>query len=100
MHGLQSRLASPSAGMLLVHRRPIRKQAMLPMDQRERNVKGAFRIQPGHDLTGQRILLVDDVMTTGATSRELSRILLKAGASRVDLLVVARGLPVRREDGS
>ena len=100
MCGLQSRLKSPPAMMLLVHRRPTRKQAMLPIDQRERNVRGAFRIQPGRDLAGHRILLVDDVMTTGATSRELSRILLKAGASRVDLLVVARGLPVRREDGS
>jgi adenine/guanine phosphoribosyltransferase-like PRPP-binding protein len=51
-------------------------------------------------LTGQRILLVDDVMTTGETAGELSRILLKAGASRVDLLMIARGLPVPREEGN
>lgn len=100
MCGLQSRLESLSAVMLLVHRRPIRKQAMLPMGQRNKNVRGAFRIRPGHDLTGQRILLVDDVMTTGETAGELSRILLKAGASRVDLLMIARGLPVPREEGN
>ncbi|MFP6650346.1 MAG: phosphoribosyltransferase family protein [Pirellulaceae bacterium] len=100
MCGLQSRLESLSAVMLLVHRRPTRKQAMLPMNQRNKNVRGAFRIRPGHDLTGQRILLVDDVMTTGETAGELSRILLKAGASRVDLLMIARGLPVPREEGN
>ena len=98
MRGLQSRLKSTSGVILLVHRRPTQKQAMLPMDQRDRNVSGAFRIRPGRDLAGQRILLVDDVMTTGETASELSRVLLKAGASRVDLLVVARGLPVPRED--
>ena len=100
MCGLQSRLESLSAVMLLVHHRPIPKQAMLPMDQRKKNVRGAFRIRPGHNLTGQRILLVDDVMTTGETAKELSRILLRAGASRVDLLMVARGLPVPREEGN
>ena len=93
IRGLQTRLRVPASGGLLVHRRPTRKQSMLSSSQRGRNVKRAFRLGPGHDLAGQQILLVDDVMTTGKTAGELSRVLRRAGAERVDLLVVARGLP-------
>ena len=81
MHGLRSRLDVPAA-KLLSHRRPTKKQAMLPSAQRAANVRGAFRTR-GPDLTGQQILLVDDVMTTGETASELSRVLLRAGAGPV-----------------
>jgi ComF family protein len=66
-------------------------QAGLPLKQREKNMRGAFRC--AHDLAGQRILLVDDVMTTGTSLDECARTLKRHGAAEVTLLVVARTLP-------
>jgi ComF family protein len=66
-------------------------QAGLPWKQRKKNIRGAFRCT--HDLPGRRILLVDDVMTTGASLDECARTLKRHGAAEVTLLVVARTLP-------
>jgi ComF family protein len=66
-------------------------QAGLPWKQREKNMRGAFRC--AHDLPGRRVLLVDDVMTTGASLNECARTLKRHGAAEVTLLVVARTLP-------
>ena len=63
-------------------------QAELPMKERTRNVRGAFECNT--DLSGKRVLLIDDVMTTGATLREASRILKLHGASYIDVAVLAR----------
>jgi ComF family protein len=63
-------------------------QSTLPAAKRRRNVHGAFRSSPS--ARGAHLLLVDDVMTTGATAFEAARTLRAAGASRVDLLVLAR----------
>lgn len=67
-------------------------QRGLKLAQRQRNVRGAFAVpaaaQPA--LQGLRLLLVDDVMTTGATLHEASRTLLRAGAASVHALVLAR----------
>jgi len=63
-------------------------QIELPYDQRQRNVRGAFRCSRA--LTGARIAVVDDVMTTGATLDELARTLKAAGAAHVQNWVVAR----------
>lgn len=59
---------------------------------RQRNVKGAFRVPERFrpQLLDQRVLLVDDVMTTGATVSEISRVLLRAGAGGVDVITIAR----------
>ena len=57
---------------------------------RRRNVAGAFAVKPGRDVMGKRILLVDDVLTTGATAAECARVLLEAGAARVEILTLAR----------
>jgi len=70
--------------------RSTRPQAALPLDERSRNVRGAFACTL--DLTGARIAVVDDVMTTGATLNELARVLKRAGATRVENWVVARTL--------
>lgn len=61
---------------------------------RQRNVKGAFRVPERYrsQLRDQRVLLVDDVMTTGATVSEVSRVLLKAGAGAVDVITIARAV--------
>jgi ComF family protein len=57
---------------------------------RKANVRGAFRIQPGVPVNGRAILLVDDVMTTGATASEAARALRAGGARRVVVAVLAR----------
>lgn len=66
-------------------------QAHLPWRQRVKNVHGAFHC--GGDLGGQRILLVDDVMTTGASLNECARTLKLHGAAQVTVLIVARTPP-------
>jgi ComF family protein len=63
-------------------------QAALPWTARRGNVRGAFTVR--EDVRGARIALVDDVMTTGATLVEASRMLIAAGAERVECWVVAR----------
>jgi len=65
-------------------------QASLPIDARHKNIKGAFACDM--DLRGQRIAVVDDVMTSGATLNELAKILKRAGAAQVDVWVVARAV--------
>lgn len=65
-------------------------QARSSLKERRKNVRGAFRcVEP---LTGQHVLVIDDVMTTGATLDELARTLKLAGAARVTNLLVARTL--------
>jgi ComF family protein len=65
-------------------------QSGLPARDRHGNLRGAFTVHAS--LPGEHILLVDDVMTTGATLNELARTLKAAGASRVGAWVVARAL--------
>ena len=67
-----------------------RTQVGLSRAQRAENVQGAFRAAPGAPIRGRRIVLVDDVLTSGATANAAARALLRAGASEVDLLVFAR----------
>jgi ComF family protein len=57
---------------------------------RQENLRGAFASWPAHRIRGLRILLVDDVMTTGSTCSEAARALKKAGAARVVAAVLAR----------
>ena len=66
-------------------------QAALPWTARRANVRGAFAARG--DVRGARIALVDDVMTTGSTLAEASRVLIDAGAHRVECWVVARTPP-------
>ncbi|MBI5587974.1 MAG: ComF family protein [Deltaproteobacteria bacterium] len=55
------------------------QQIDLKPDEREKNVAGAFEVSTGTDLRGRRVLLVDDVFTTGATIKECSKVLKRAG---------------------
>lgn len=66
-------------------------QAALPWKERAKNVRRAFACDA--NLTGRRIAVVDDVLTTGATLNELARVLRKAGAREISGWVVARTLP-------
>jgi len=70
--------------------RPTRPQVELTHKQRATNVKGAFAVSRPQFVDGRKILLVDDVSTTGATLRECAKMLRKAGASNVYALTVAR----------
>ena len=63
-------------------------QTELPREQRHRNVRGAF--QAGSAFNGRSVAVVDDVMTSGHTVREVAQSLLKAGAREVRVWVVAR----------
>ncbi len=75
-----------------VHKyRATRLQSELPLDARVRNVRDVFRC--AEPIRSNKVVVVDDVMTTGATLNELARTLKQAGASQVVNLVVARTLP-------
>lgn len=65
-------------------------QTDLPYEERARNVRGAFACDL--DLSGKRVAVVDDVMTTGATLNELAKVLKRAGAARVENWVIARAV--------
>jgi predicted amidophosphoribosyltransferase len=81
---------------LLRMTRRVQKQAWLDNQQRRANVRGAFALKKSYAFAktaaDQHILLVDDVVTTGATASEVSRVLLAAGAKSVTLAVVARAI--------
>jgi ComF family protein len=70
--------------------RPTAVQAGLAMAGRRRNVAGAFRAHPRADVKGKRILLIDDVMTTGATASACAAVLKRVGAKSVSLATLAR----------
>jgi ComF family protein len=72
--------------------RPTIPQVQLNETARRRNVAQAFQVARPQRVQGQRILLFDDVYTTGATVNECSRMLRRAGARSVDVLVLARAV--------
>lgn len=78
----------------LVRRRKTPSQGHLGPSARERNVRGAFAIRAGRSFAGKRIVIIDDVMTTGATVEECARVLKRAGAAFVGVLTLARALRV------
>jgi predicted amidophosphoribosyltransferase len=91
-------LRVPVAKRQLVCRRKTKKQGMLLPGQRRRNVRRAYQVSnarwltKNYDLAGKHVLVVDDVMTTGATAHEIARTLRQAGARQVSVAVVARGI--------
>jgi ComF family protein len=90
---LAKRLGVPFRSYLLVRTRARPDQLKLTQRERWRTVKGAYAIRQGTRVDNLRVLLVDDVMTTGATLDACSRALRSAGASKVVGLVVARAIP-------
>jgi ComF family protein len=77
---------------VLVRRRNTVPQRELTPTQRHENVRGAFSVRPHRDLPGARLLLVDDVLTTGATCNEATKALLAAGVQQVNVAVLARAV--------
>ncbi len=77
---------------LLARVKRTRRQVGLTKAQRQENLQGAFRVPPEAKarLKRKRVLLIDDVLTTGSTANAASRALLRAGAASVDILAFAR----------
>jgi ComF family protein len=61
--------------------------------QRRHSLRGAFRIGDAALVRGREVLLIDDILTTGATARECARVLLRAGATNIWVATVARAQP-------
>ncbi len=74
----------------LLRHRDTPPQVELGLHQRRANVKGAFSLAQGISVKGQKVLIFDDVMTTGATARECAQVLKKAGAAKIYVAVLAR----------
>ena len=68
--------------------RHTRAQVGLGRSERQQNLAGAFRVSPAHEpaIAGRRVVVIDDVRTTGSTLNACAHILRKAGASRIDVL--------------
>ncbi|KPJ63181.1 MAG: hypothetical protein AMS15_01450 [Planctomycetes bacterium DG_23] len=86
-------LGKPISERNLCRIRATASQTGLSESKRRENVRGAFKVRRSAEVTGKRVLLVDDVMTTGATASECARTLLSAGAKEVSVLVGARAQP-------
>ncbi|MFK7734461.1 MAG: ComF family protein [Pirellulaceae bacterium] len=93
-------LGVPVSTNTVVRIRKTGKQGMLSWTERSTNVRNAFQISRRARLVGAHIYLVDDVLTSGATCAEISRVLKKAGASRISVLVAARGTGSKESRGT
>ncbi len=82
--------ALPVAATWLRRKRDTQAQAGLSQEQRISNMRGAFALVERHGVRGRRILLLDDVLTTGATARSAATVLARAGAVSVHVITVAR----------
>ncbi|RLB80404.1 MAG: hypothetical protein DRH17_12025 [Deltaproteobacteria bacterium] len=82
----------PCDGLTLFRTRWTEPQTTLSRTDRQKNIKGAFSLRRPENIKGHRILLVDDVYTTGATVNECARVLMEAGAEFVDVLTLARAV--------
>jgi ComF family protein len=87
---LASQIAVPLSRHALIRVRPTLPQVGLTDAQRLENVRNVFSCNDLHQISKQRILLVDDVMTTGATAISAARTLMNGGALRVSVLTLAR----------
>jgi predicted amidophosphoribosyltransferase len=77
---------------LLYAAKMVPKQSSLTGPQRRKNMRGAFAASKAFDIRDANVLVIDDVMTTGATANALARPLIKAGAKTVSIAVVARSI--------
>jgi ComF family protein len=87
---LSLRIRVPFNKGMLIRKRPTLPQTGLSDSRRAANVRNAFACENPERISGRRILLVDDVMTTGATVSSASRALVRSGALRVSVLTLAR----------
>lgn len=90
---LGGRIGVPVLPRAIIRKRNTAKQRSLSAEDRYFNLEGAFSLNPsdGHKIKGSRILLLDDVYTTGATAHRCGAVLKEAGAARVNLIAFATG---------
>ena len=91
------KLGISTAVRMLTRCRITKPQTELRLAQRASNVLGAFRLSTGYDIHGARVLLVDDILTTGATCHEIAGVLKRAGALSVIVAVIARAEGLGRQ---
>lgn len=77
---------------VLIRRRRTPSQGRRTRAQRADNMRGAFRLRAGAQIEGKRIVLIDDVLTSGATVEECAKVLRRAGAASIDVLTLARAV--------
>jgi ComF family protein len=77
---------------LLVRVSATRTQTRLSRSEREDNMRDAFAVPPEADVNGKRLIVIDDVFTTGSTTNECARMLRLAGAAQVCVWTLARGI--------
>src|SRR5579862_2619657 len=91
-HAIHAAGGPPVAPDWLVRRRRTPSQGRLGAAARVRNVRGAFFLRPGRSVAGKHLVIVDDVLTSGATVEECARVLRREGAASVGVLTLARAL--------
>jgi ComF family protein len=91
-HAVRAAGGPPVMADWLVRRRRTSSQGRLGPVARVRNVRGAFAVRRGCDVKGKRIVLVDDVLTTGATVEECARVLRRGGAAFIGVLTLSRAV--------
>lgn len=80
----------PLRGTALTLRRPLPPSKGMGRKARVRRIRGAFALRERNGLRGRPVVLVDDVMTTGATVREVARVLRRGGVASCEVVVLAR----------
>ncbi len=89
---LSRRLMVPEAVHILAKSRRTPAQSSLTPSRRRKNLRKAFRIAGGARLDGLKVLLTDDILTTGTTADRVAHVLMQAGARQVIVAVLARGI--------
>jgi ComF family protein len=89
---LSRRTGIPYRKTILQKKKPTIPQVNLSGTEREKGLRGAFQVIGKEELLGKSVLLVDDVYTTGATVNECSKVLLRWGAERVNVLTLAHAV--------
>ena len=87
--GISSQTSIAIKSNVMKRMRFTQSQTTMTLKEREENVEGAFKVRKTENIKGKNILLVDDVMTTGATINECGKVLLDAGANRIYAATVA-----------
>jgi ComF family protein len=87
------RIKVPVSFDIVVRKKQTQPQTRLKRGERLKNVKGAFEISGAERIRGRRILLIDDVFTTGTTLSECAKTLKKGGATEVYAITITRALP-------
>ena len=82
----------PTMGGILCRTKHTKPQFDLHPKDRLANIRGAFSVRGPQHITGKRLMLIDDIYTTGATVSECTRVLKESGADQVHILTLSRAL--------